>query len=168
MKQQDLQPNLQTYTILIHGWTSVSHPEKALICYDEMKAAGLIPDKPLYYCIVTSLLSKAAIARETVRNGVLQVTSEMVDQGMCIDLATAKQWQRSLMNVERRPGELTRAVERIFPPGTDNHILMSCCYKTRYVITCITLCILYFWPLVHTVHMLSMYPILCRSDDSDY
>jgi pentatricopeptide repeat protein len=44
MKQQGVQPNLLTYTTLIHGWASASYPEKALACYDDMKATGLRPD----------------------------------------------------------------------------------------------------------------------------
>lgn len=123
MKQQGVQPNLQTYTTVVHGWASASYPEKALVCYDEMKAAGMKPDKPLYHCIMTSLLSRAAVARETVFDGVLRVTSEMVDQGICVDFATAKHWQRFLIKAERQPGDLTRAVEGIFPPGTNSFIL---------------------------------------------
>lgn len=118
MKQQGVQPNLQTYTTLVHGWASASYPEKALVCYDEMKAAGMKPDSALYHCIMTSLLSRAAVARETVFDGVLRVTSEMVEQGLCVDFATAKHWQRFLIKAERHPGDLTQAVERIFPPGT--------------------------------------------------
>jgi pentatricopeptide repeat protein len=129
MKQQGVQPNLQTYTTLVHGWASASYPEKALVCYDEMKAAGMKPDKALYHCIMTSLLSRAAVARETVFDGVLRVTSEMVDQGICVDFATAKHWQRFLIKAERQPGDLTSAVEGIFPPGTNHLIpLFLCCY----------------------------------------
>jgi pentatricopeptide repeat protein len=116
MKQMGVQPNLRTYTTLIHGWASASYPEKALACYDEMKAAGLKPDKALFHCIMTSLLSRAAVARETVFDGVLRVTSEMVDLGICVDLATVRHWQKYLVKAERWSGDLTQAVERIFPP----------------------------------------------------
>jgi pentatricopeptide repeat protein len=116
MKQMGVQPNLRTYTTLIHGWASASYPEKALACYDEMKAAGLKPDKALFHCIMTSLLSRAAVARETVFDGVLRVTSEMVDLGICVDLATVRHWQKYLVKAERWSGDLTHAVERIFPP----------------------------------------------------
>jgi pentatricopeptide repeat protein len=116
MKQMRVQPNLRTYTTLIHGWASASYPEKALACYDEMKAAGLKPDKALFHCIMTSLLSRAAVARETVFDGVLRVTSEMVDLGICVDLATVRHWQKYLVKAERWSGDLTQAVERIFPP----------------------------------------------------
>jgi pentatricopeptide repeat protein len=116
MKQMGVQPNLRTYTTLIHGWASASYPEKALACYDEMKAAGLKPDKALFHCIMTSLLSRAAVAHETVFDGVLRVTSEMVDLGICVDLATVRHWQKYLVKAERWSGDLTKAVERIFPP----------------------------------------------------
>jgi pentatricopeptide repeat protein len=136
MKQMGVQPNLRTYTTLIHGWASASYPEKALACYDEMKAAGLKPDKALFHCIMTSLLSRAAVARETVFDGVLRVTSEMVDLGICVDLATVRHWQKYLVKAERWSGDLTEAVERIFPPGNDcreqnemvkSHAVSICC-----------------------------------------
>lgn len=136
MKQMGVQPNLRTYTTLIHGWASASYPEKALACYDEMKAAGLKPDKALFHCIMTSLLSRAAVARETVFDGVLRVTSEMVDLGICVDLATVRHWQKYLVKAERWSGDLTQAVERIFPPGNDcreqkemvkSHAVSICC-----------------------------------------
>lgn len=127
MKQQGVQPNLLTYTTLIHGWASASYPEKALACYDDMKATGLRPDKALYHCIMTSLLSRAAVARELVFDGVVRVTNEMVDQGICVDLATAKHWQKFLVKAERQPGELVSTVRKIYPPGTCHPVLSHAC-----------------------------------------
>ena len=127
MKQQGVQPNLLTYTTLIHGWASASYPEKALACYDDMKATGLRPDKALYHCIMTSLLSRAAVARELVFDGVVRVTNEMVDQGICVDLATAKHWQKFLVKAERQPGELVSTVRKIYPPGSCHPVLSHAC-----------------------------------------
>lgn len=119
MKRMGVQPNLKTYTTLINGWSKASYPEKALACFDEMKSVGLVPDKAVYHCLMTSLLSRAAIARGTIYEGVVRISDEMVAGGICVDLPTAKHWQRFLLRAERRAGDLTRVVQRVFPPDWD-------------------------------------------------
>ncbi|KAJ7560039.1 hypothetical protein O6H91_04G111400 [Diphasiastrum complanatum] len=116
MKRTGVEPNIKTYTTLVHGWASASYPEKALACYHEMKEAGLKPDKAIYHCLMTSLLSRAAVARETVHAGIKSIVSEMIDQGLSVDLATATHFQRYLYKAEGSSGELTELVQRIYPP----------------------------------------------------
>lgn len=114
MKRMSLEPNLQTYTTLIHGWSSAAYPEKALAAFEEMKRQGVKPDQAVYHCLVTSLLSRAAVARDTVIEGIISVTSEMVTLGYLVDSCTAEYWQSFLRSAEKIPGPLTEAVERTF------------------------------------------------------
>ncbi|KAK2999813.1 hypothetical protein RJ639_024263 [Escallonia herrerae] len=64
-------PNVKTYTTLIHGWACVSLLEKALRCFEQMKSAGLKPDKAVYHCLMTSLMSKASVDEEYIYSGIL-------------------------------------------------------------------------------------------------
>ena len=77
MKAVGVKPNIKTYTTLIHGWSRASLPEKALRCFEEMKMAGLKPDKAVYHCLMTSLLSRATVAEEYMCSGILSLCGEM-------------------------------------------------------------------------------------------
>eukprot|EP01018_Ginkgo_biloba_P016765 Gb_31763 [translate_table: standard] len=122
MKSMGIGPNVKTYTTLVHGWALASLPEKALSCFEEMKQVGLEPDQAVYHCLMTSLLSRAAVAQNYVYSGILRISKEMLDLGFTVDLATATYWSKSLCKVERIPGELTRAVEKIFPPSWYSYV----------------------------------------------
>ncbi|KAK3006264.1 hypothetical protein RJ639_017077 [Escallonia herrerae] len=44
-----VKPYVKTYTTLIHGWARASLLQKALRCFEQMKSAGLKPDKAMYH-----------------------------------------------------------------------------------------------------------------------
>lgn len=111
-----MKPNVKTYTTLIHGWARASLPEKALRCFEQMKLSGLKPDKAVYHCLMTSLLSRAAITESYIYSGVLTVSREMIDSGLTVDMGTAVHWSMSLRKIERTGGELTEALQKTFPP----------------------------------------------------
>ncbi|KAL2649340.1 hypothetical protein R1flu_017468 [Riccia fluitans] len=114
MKRMGLQPNLRTYTTPIHGWSSAAYPEKALACFEEMKEQGVKPDEAVYQCLMTSLLSRAAVARDTVFKGIMTISSEMIASGYFVDPSTARYWQSFVRNAEKTPGPLTEAVQMTF------------------------------------------------------
>lgn len=116
MEALGVKPNVKTYTTLIHGWARASLPEKALRCFEQMKQAGLKPDKAVYHCLMTSLLSRAAVAEAYIYSGVLSVCREMIESGLTIDMGTAVYWSKCLCKIERTGGELTEALQKTFPP----------------------------------------------------
>lgn len=116
MQAFGVKPNVKTYTTLIHGWARASLPEKALKCFDEMKLAGLKPDKAVYHCLMTSLLSRATVAEAYVYSGVVSICKEMVEAGFIFDMGTAVHWSKCLRKIERSGGELTEALQKTFPP----------------------------------------------------
>eukprot|EP00252_Welwitschia_mirabilis_P004067 TRINITY_DN1423_c0_g1_i3.p1 TRINITY_DN1423_c0_g1~~TRINITY_DN1423_c0_g1_i3.p1 ORF type:complete len:901 (+),score=161.52 TRINITY_DN1423_c0_g1_i3:50-2752(+) len=119
MTSMGIEPNLKTYTALLHGWALASQPEKALSCLEDMKQSGLKPDDAVYHCIMTSLLSMAGVAKEYVYDGILRISREMRDFGYVASMDTAIHWSKALQKLERVPGELTNAVEMLFPPTWD-------------------------------------------------
>lgn len=127
MKSAGVKPNVKTYTTLIHGWARASLPEKALSCFEEMKLSGLKPDKAVYHCLMTSLLSRATVAEGSIYPGVLSVCREMVDSGLTVDMGTAVHWSKCLRKIERTGGEITEALQKTFPPNWNsyNNVLMS-------------------------------------------
>lgn len=112
-----MKPNVKTYTTLIHGWARASLPEKALRCFEEMKLAGLKPDKAVYHCLMTSLLSRATFAEEHICSGILSICGEMVELGLTVDMGTAVHWSKCLRKIERTGGEITEALQKTFPPA---------------------------------------------------
>jgi pentatricopeptide repeat protein len=116
MEALGVKPNLKTYTTLIHGWARASLPEKALRCFEQMKSAGLKPDKAVYHCLMTSLLSRATVAEAYIYSGVLSICREMVECGLTFDMGTAVHWSKCLRKIERTGGELTEALQKTFPP----------------------------------------------------
>ena len=116
MQAVGVKPNVKTYTTLIHGWARASLPEKALTCFDEMKLAGLKPDKAVYHCLMTSLLSRAQVAEAYVYSGILSICREMIESDLTIDMGTAVHWSKCLRKIERGGGELTEALQKTFPP----------------------------------------------------
>lgn len=112
-----MKPNVKTYTTLIHGWARASLPEKALRCFEEMKLEGLRPDKAVYHCLMTSLLSRATFAEEHVYLGILSISREMVELCLTVDMGTAVHWSKCLRKIERTGGELTEALQKTFPPA---------------------------------------------------
>lgn len=116
MKAVGVIPNVRTYTTLIHGWARSSLPEKALKCFEEMKLAGLKPDKAVYHCLMTSLLSRATVAEEYICSGILNISREMIESSITVDMGTAVHWSRCLRKIERTGGELTEALQKTFPP----------------------------------------------------
>ncbi|KAL6989237.1 hypothetical protein U1Q18_014989 [Sarracenia purpurea var. burkii] len=116
MQAVGVNPNVKTYTTLIHGWARASLPEKALRCFEEMKMAGLKPDKAVYHCLMTSLLSRATVAEEYVYSGILSLCREMVQSGLTVDMGTAVHWSKCLRKIERTGGEITEALQKTFPP----------------------------------------------------
>lgn len=116
MQAFGVKPNVKTYTTMIHGWARASLPEKALKCFDEMKLAGLKPDKAVYHCLMTSLLSRATVAESYIYSGILSVCREMIESGFTIDMGTAVHWSKCLRKIERGGGELTEALQKTFPP----------------------------------------------------
>ncbi|GLJ30678.1 hypothetical protein SUGI_0607520 [Cryptomeria japonica] len=121
MKKLGIEPNLKTYTTLIHGWALASHPEKALACFEEMKQVGWEPDEAVYHCLMTSLLSRATFAQSFVYSGILRISKEMLDRGFSVDLGTATYWSKSLRILERVPSELTSSVEKLYPPNWSSY-----------------------------------------------
>lgn len=116
METFGVKPNVKTYTTLIHGWARASLPEKALRCFKDMKLAGLKPDKAVYHCLMTSLLSRATVAEAYIYSGLLSICKEMIESGLTVDMGTAVHWSRSLCKIERTGGELTEALQKTFPP----------------------------------------------------
>lgn len=116
MKAVGVMPNVKTYTTMIHGWARASLPEKALKCFDEMKMAGLKPDKAVYHCLMTSLLSRATVAEAYIYSGLLSICREMIKSGLTVDMGTAVHWCRCLRKIERTGGKLTEALQKTFPP----------------------------------------------------
>lgn len=116
-----VKPNVRTYTTLIHGWARASLPEKALKCFEDMKSAGLKPDKAVYHCLMTSLLSRATVAEAYVYLGVLSICKEMIESGLTVDMGTAVHWSRCLRKVERTGGDLTEALQKTFPPDWNTY-----------------------------------------------
>jgi len=125
MEASDIKPNLKTYTTLINGWARASMPEKALSCFEEMKLAGLKPDKAVYHCLVTSLLSRATFAQSYAYGGLLSICREMVESEMTVDMGTAVHWSRHLRKIERTGGELTQALQKTFPPDWTSHNVLD-------------------------------------------
>lgn len=121
MKNVGVQPNLKTYTTLIKGWARSSLPEKALQCFEEMKLAGLKPDKAAYHCLMTSLLSRATVAEEYISSGILNICKEMVKNDLTVDMGTAVHWSKCLRQIERNGGVLTEALQKTFPPAWNSH-----------------------------------------------
>jgi pentatricopeptide repeat protein len=107
--------NLKTYTTLIKGWARASHPEKALQCFMEMKSAGFVQDRAAYHCFMTSLLSRATTSGH-IYVEIVNICKEMSANSLTVDLCTAAHWSMCLRTIERRGGELTEALQRIFPP----------------------------------------------------
>ncbi|RXI05016.1 hypothetical protein DVH24_006273 [Malus domestica] len=105
MEALGVKPNVKTYTTLIKGWARVSLPEKALRCFKEMKLAGLKPDRAVYHCLMTSLLSRATVAEVYIYTGLLSICKEMIESGLTIDI------------IETTGGELTEALQKTFPPN---------------------------------------------------
>ena len=116
MVDAGVKPNILTYTTLVKGWASASFPEKAVLCFEQMKADGIMPDYAVYHCLLNSLLSRASVARDSVVSSISNVCEEMASQGFCVDTDTAVTWEKYLKRAEHHPGELTRAVETVFPP----------------------------------------------------
>ncbi|KAK2971283.1 hypothetical protein RJ640_001309 [Escallonia rubra] len=71
--------NVKTYTTLIHGWAHAPLPGKLLRCFEQMKSAGLKPDKAVYHCLMTSLLSRASVVEEYTYLGILHISSHIED-----------------------------------------------------------------------------------------
>lgn len=119
-----MKPNVKTYTTLIHGWARASLPEKAFRCFKEMKSAGLKPDRAVYHCLMTSLLSRATVAEAYIYSGLLSICKEMIESGLIVDMGTAVHWSRCLRKIERTGGELTEALQKTFPPDwSSSHTL---------------------------------------------
>lgn len=116
MESVGVKPNVRTYTTLVRGWARTSLPEKALRCFEEMKLAGLKPDKAAYHCLMTSLLLRATVAEEYIYSGILGVCKEMVEHDLTVDMRTAIHWSKCLRKIERSGGELTEALQKTFPP----------------------------------------------------
>lgn len=116
MEAVGVKPNVKTYTTVIHGWARASLPEKALRCFEEMKLSGLKPDKAVYHCLMTSLLSRASVAEEYIYSGILRVCGEMIQSGLTVDMGTAIHWSKCLRKIERTGGDITEALQKTFPP----------------------------------------------------
>ncbi|PKU60514.1 Pentatricopeptide repeat-containing protein [Dendrobium catenatum] len=117
MEAAGVTANIKTYTTLIRGWARASLPEKALMCFEEMKRRGLKPDNAAYHCLMSSLLSRATVSEEFVYLGILSVCREMVDRELTVDMRTAVHWSKCLLKIERAGGELTQALQKTFPPA---------------------------------------------------
>lgn len=116
MEALGVKPNIKTYTTLIHGWARASLPEKALACFEEMKLTGLKPDKAVYHCLMTSLLSRATVAEDYIYSGIVSICREMIESELTVDMGTAVHWSKCLRKIERTGGELTQALQKTFPP----------------------------------------------------
>lgn len=121
MQAVGVKPNVKTYTTLIHGWARACLPEKALRCFEEMKMAGLKPDKAVYHCVMTSLLSRATVAEDYIYSGILSLCGEMVQSGLTVDMGTAVHWSKCLRKIERTGGEITEALQKTFPPDWNSY-----------------------------------------------
>jgi pentatricopeptide repeat protein len=121
MEALGVKPNVKTYTTLIHGWACASLPEKALRCFEEMKLAGLKPDKAVYHCLMTSLLSRATVAEAYIYSGILSICREMIESELTVDMGTAVYWSKCLRKIEGAGGELTEALQKTFPPDWNAH-----------------------------------------------
>lgn len=115
-----VKPNLKTYTTLINGWARASLPDKALRCFEDMKLAGLKPDKAVYHCLMTSLLSRAIVA-EAYYTRALSICGEMIESGLTVDMGTAVHWSKCLRKIETSSGELTEALQKTFPPDWSSY-----------------------------------------------
>ena len=115
MKTVGVKPNVRTYTTLVRGWARTSLPEKALRCFEEMKLAGLKPDKAASHCLMTSLLLRATVAEEYIYSGILGICKEMVEHDLTVDMITAVHWSTCLWKIERSGGKLTEALQMTFP-----------------------------------------------------
>eukprot|EP00850_Spirogloea_muscicola_P019210 SM000186S04128 [mRNA] locus=s186:37711:49940:- [translate_table: standard] len=116
MEAAEVPANQTTFATLIHGWASVLRPEKALVSYEDMKAAGLQGDLPVYHCLLSCLLSRAAVTRGgSGEAGFLHVAAEMTEQGLHVDEATACHWLKVIRRIERRPGPLSEALVSVAP-----------------------------------------------------
>lgn len=116
-----VKPNVKTYTTLIRGWARASLPEKALKCFEDMKEAGLQPDKAVYHCLMTSLLARATVAEEYIYTGILNIAGEMVESEITVDMGTAVHWCKCLRKIERTGGGITEALQKTFPPDWNSH-----------------------------------------------
>lgn len=125
MEACGIKPNVKTYTTVIHGWARASLPEKALKCFEEMKAAGLKPDKAVYHCLMTSLLSRATFTEAYIYSGLLSICREMAESGMTVDMGTAVHWSKCLRKIEQTGGELTEALQKTFPPDWTSHSVVD-------------------------------------------
>lgn len=121
MEALGVKPNIKTYTTLIHGWSRASLPENALKCFEEMKEAGLKPDKAVYHCLMTSLLSRATVAEDYIHTGILNLCQEMVENELVVDMGTAVHWSKCLRKIERSGGAITEALQKTFPPDWNSH-----------------------------------------------
>ncbi|KAF4354084.1 hypothetical protein F8388_002484 [Cannabis sativa] len=130
MQAFGVKPNIKTYTTLIHGWARASLPEKALKCFDEMKQAGLQPDRAVYHCLMTSLLSRAAVAESYIYSGILSICREMIESGLTVDMGTAVHWSKCLRKIERGGGELTEG----FPEELRHYDIISIKFDFSIVI----------------------------------
>eukprot|EP00850_Spirogloea_muscicola_P023260 SM000342S12976 [mRNA] locus=s342:58271:70155:- [translate_table: standard] len=116
MEAAEVPANQTTFATLIHGWASALHPEKALASYEKMKAAGLQGDLPVYHCLLSCLLSRAAVTRGgSGEAGFLCVAAEMIEQGLHVDEATACHWLKVVRRIEHRPGPLSEALVSVAP-----------------------------------------------------
>lgn len=125
MRALGVKANVKTYTTLIHGWSRASLPEKALKCFEEMKLLGLKPDKAVYHCLMTSLLSRATVAEDYIYTGILHLCEEMVECGLTVDMGTAVHWSKCLCKIERSGGTITEALQKTFPPDWNSHKNLS-------------------------------------------
>lgn len=125
MEALGVKVNVKTYTTLIHGWSRASLPEKALKSFEDMKRAGLKPDKAAYHCLMTSLLSRATIAEDYIYSGILNLCEEMVENGLTVDMGTAVHWSKCLRKIERSGGGITEALQKTFPPDWNSHKNLS-------------------------------------------
>ena len=121
MEAHGVKPNVKTYTTLIHGWARAALPEKALQCFEDMKQSGLKPDKAVYHCLMTSLLSRATVAEEYIYAGIQRICGEMVESGLTVDMGTAVHWSKCLRKIERSGGGITEAVQKTFRPDWNSH-----------------------------------------------
>ncbi|MCO5591080.1 hypothetical protein L7F22_045057 [Adiantum nelumboides] len=123
MEKVGIKPSLLTYTVMVKGWASASFPEQAFECFQQLKSTGLEPDYVLYSCLLHCLLSRASVAKDTVKSFIITVAEEMSSKGLCVNLDTAVRWEKFLNHAEHYPGELTKAVEKLFPPAWINKSL---------------------------------------------
>lgn len=122
METVGIKPNVKTYTTLIHGWSRASLPEKGLKCFEQLKQSGLKPDKAVYHCLMTSLLSRAVVAdQDYIITAIQLVSEEMIESGLTVDMGTAVHWSKCLRKIERTGGDITEALQKTFPPYWSSH-----------------------------------------------